>query len=119
MTKHGRKEEFIEMAAKGARIDELAIRFRMTYNEAKGFRHYHRDAIKTLAAERGLPEPFRRVRFRRDVAYVKRNTPKSTNVKKCLCCGKSFPSEGPGNRICRQCKNTSAWSVGNDLAMAV
>jgi len=31
------------------------------------------------------------------------------NIRKCLCCGRDFPSHGPGNRICPSCKTTEAF----------
>lgn len=36
--------------------------------------------------------------------------------RKCLGCGKRFMSDGPGNRVCSQCKHTSAWRDGNDYS---
>lgn len=29
--------------------------------------------------------------------------------RRCLCCGRGFESEGPGNRICGSCRNTDAF----------
>jgi len=34
--------------------------------------------------------------------------------RKCLKCEHSFPSEGPENRICPQCKNTDEWRETSD-----
>lgn len=42
-----------------------------------------------------------------------------TTKRQCLCCGKTFESEGIGNRVCRSCKNQSTWSSGGDLSMGV
>lgn len=30
-------------------------------------------------------------------------------LRPCLSCGRAFPSKGPTNRICRDCKNDSGW----------
>ncbi len=30
-----------------------------------------------------------------------------TQLRTCLCCGNEFPSIGPGNRICEECKKSS------------
>jgi IS30 family transposase len=32
---------------------------------------------------------------------------KSTQQRKCMCCEKSFSSEGPHNRLCTSCRNKS------------
>lgn len=37
-----------------------------------------------------------------------------TEERKCMCCGKTFDSEGIHNRICSKCKTTSAWQSGNE-----
>lgn len=34
-------------------------------------------------------------------------------LRPCLCCQKTFFSEGAGHRICDSCKSTSAWSSGD------
>lgn len=34
-------------------------------------------------------------------------------LRPCLCCQRTFFSEGPGHRICDGCKSTSAWSSGD------
>ena len=33
--------------------------------------------------------------------------------RKCLMCLSMFMSEGPGNRICGECKKTPAYKLGN------
>ena len=33
-------------------------------------------------------------------------------IRKCLMCGKSFPSAWVGERICRKCKSSVAWRRG-------
>ena len=33
--------------------------------------------------------------------------------RKCLMCFKQFNSEGPGNRICGECKKTPEYKLGN------
>ena len=35
-----------------------------------------------------------------------------TKVRKCLCCGSHFASEGPGNRICGRCRTTEVYCSG-------
>jgi len=35
--------------------------------------------------------------------HVQPNRDVPTSPRTCLRCGKSFPSTGPGNRICRHC----------------
>ncbi|MCG8563447.1 MAG: hypothetical protein MI824_26950 [Hyphomicrobiales bacterium] len=30
-------------------------------------------------------------------------------TRKCLMCGKPFPSEWAGERVCRKCKSSAAW----------
>jgi len=35
---------------------------------------------------------------------VKGGSPGAT-IRPCLTCGKPFPSEGPGNRMCKDCRN--------------
>jgi hypothetical protein len=32
----------------------------------------------------------------------------ATKLRKCLCCGRSFNSEGPGNRLCQSCRHTAS-----------
>ena len=46
---------------------------------------------------------------------IKRPTPASDKIKdrKCLMCLKQFLSEGPGNRICGECKKTPQYKLGN------
>ena len=36
-----------------------------------------------------------------------------TKKRKCLMCLKQFSSEGPGNRICDECKKTPEYKFGN------
>lgn len=38
---------------------------------------------------------------------VKGGSPGAT-VRPCLTCGKPFPSEGPGNRMCNPCRQRDA-----------
>jgi Zn finger protein HypA/HybF involved in hydrogenase expression len=33
-------------------------------------------------------------------------------TRRCLSCGRSFPSEWAGERVCRNCKSTEAWRRG-------
>ncbi|MBW3243569.1 hypothetical protein KUV57_12925 [Epibacterium sp. DP7N7-1] len=51
------------------------------------------------------------------VASQKLNPENAKNSKArlrpCLCCQKTFFSEGPGHRVCDGCKSTSAWSSGD------
>ena len=37
-------------------------------------------------------------------------------LRKCLCCGATFPSEGFGERICRHCKRSKTWRNASPLA---
>lgn len=32
-----------------------------------------------------------------------------TKRRRCLMCGRDFPSEGTYNRICKKCKSSQAW----------
>ena len=36
--------------------------------------------------------------------------------RKCLMCGNQFESEGVHNRICKKCKGTNAWRLGEPPA---
>lgn len=38
---------------------------------------------------------------------------RKTEKRNCLCCGKPFDSEGIHNRVCDDCKSTSAWRSGS------
>jgi|tagenome__1003787_1003787.scaffolds.fasta_scaffold20485572_3 hypothetical protein len=40
-------------------------------------------------------------------------------TRKCLCCGDTFASAGPGHRICSPCKELDAWSSPNEFSVAV
>ena len=47
--------------------------------------------------------------------YSRKPKPMDEKVKKrkCLMCLSMFISEGPGNRICNECKKTPAYKLGN------
>jgi len=38
--------------------------------------------------------------------------PDNTKTRRCLSCAETFASEWAGERICKQCKQTSAWRSG-------
>lgn len=38
-------------------------------------------------------------------------------LRTCLCCREDFISDGPGNRICNSCKESTAWSSGGDYSV--
>ena len=44
------------------------------------------------------------------------NARKNGCARNCLSCQRVFFSEGPGNRICLQCKEREAWQSGGDFA---
>ncbi len=44
------------------------------------------------------------------------NARRCGSSRRCLNCNGIFFSEGPGNRICEQCKNRHSWKSGGDLA---
>ena len=48
-------------------------------------------------------------------AYVANARRRGTS-RRCLSCRCLFFSEGPGNRICLQCKERQSWNSGSDLA---
>ena len=56
-------------------------------------------SISVKKAERAKPAPQAR-------AAVKEA------LRRCLMCGDDFPSDGPGNRICKKCKSTETWRRG-------
>jgi len=37
--------------------------------------------------------------------------------RRCLSCSRSFASTGPGNRICRKCKDLDGWTTPTDFAI--
>ena len=37
---------------------------------------------------------------------------RQNKTRKCLMCGDQFPSDGPGNRVCKNCKTTQTWRDG-------
>ena len=39
--------------------------------------------------------------------------PKKTTARVCMCCSKSFISEGPHNRLCGRCRNLSTTPFQN------
>ena len=46
------------------------------------------------------------------------NAPKTSDAtskktRRCLSCGNPFESEWVGNRVCKKCKDTTAWKSGN------
>tara|TARA_R100001086_G_scaffold101173_1_gene50707 strand:- start:453 stop:647 length:195 start_codon:yes stop_codon:yes gene_type:complete len=41
--------------------------------------------------------------------YKKPKEKENITLRKCLPCGKMFDSWGPGNRICKECKTSSAY----------
>jgi hypothetical protein len=43
--------------------------------------------------------------------------PPAIVTRACLRCGRPFPSEGPGNRICKACKNSTMWQGGGDFSV--
>ena len=47
--------------------------------------------------------------------YSRKSTPVNEKEKerKCLMCLTMFMSEGLGNRICNECKKTTAYKIGN------
>lgn len=38
-------------------------------------------------------------------------------IRPCLVCQSDFFSEGPGNRICAQCKSTKEWRAESEYAL--
>ena len=42
------------------------------------------------------------------------NARRKGTARNCMTCKRIFFSEGPGNRICLQCKDTEEWHSGND-----
>ena len=42
------------------------------------------------------------------------NARRNGKSRRCLSCNNLFFSEGSGNRICLQCKETKSWKSGND-----
>ena len=49
------------------------------------------------------------------VRILKQNMPEVTTTRKCIGCGRPFPSWGAGNRFCPKCKKTEAWQDGGDV----
>lgn len=51
---------------------------------------------------------------------ARHKTPKSekTTLRTCLCCPRKFFSEGPGNRICKPCKDERFKGLGADMVGA-
>lgn len=63
-----------------------------------------RSTVRDLCARIGL-EPHRAFERRaRQSDYVPRTPLQITTVRRCLCCGREFRSEGPHNRLCSQCR---------------
>jgi hypothetical protein len=50
--------------------------------------------------------------FTKRPKLVADKSPELPKVRGCLRCGKSFYSAWSGERICKQCKNTSSWRNG-------
>ncbi len=44
------------------------------------------------------------------------NARRRGKARHCINCRSIFFSEGPGNRVCLQCKNKHSWQSGNDFA---
>jgi hypothetical protein len=38
--------------------------------------------------------------------------------RRCLHCADNFPSEGPGHRICDDCKQLPVWGTPNDFSVS-
>lgn len=64
-------------------------------------------AVTTTVGLLGLPP--------RSRTAVKRLETRRT--RKCLKCGRGFPSGGAGNRICRPCKATEGWRDPGDYTV--
>jgi tRNA(Ile2) C34 agmatinyltransferase TiaS len=52
------------------------------------------------------------IRFKKDNEVVEDQDKVVEKLRRCLMCGRMFDSHGPGNRICKKCKSTSAWRSG-------
>lgn len=66
-------------------------------------------AVVNAANER--VSPFFRRREAADEVCKSRLSRAESNLKKCLCCGGKFLSEGPHNRLCNLCRSRDAASV--------
>ena len=52
----------------------------------------------------------------------KREASKPRNAKtprRCLCCSKTFPSHGPGNRICSDCRYGDRFSGPTEFSTSI
>jgi len=74
--------------------------------------------VYAVRREFGLPDrvmPRGRAAVLRDAAINK-----FADHRRCLMCNETFRSDGPGNRICRGCKDTPAWREGQtDYSMVL
>ena len=67
-------------------------------------RGIHRERPQPGTAQDSKPPPLRQYKKKR---------------RDCLCCQNEFVSDGPHNRICRQCKGRESWqSAGASLNVA-
>jgi hypothetical protein len=59
------------------------------------------------------PSPVARVAIR-EAGHDRRLLERAANMsrRRCLMCGEDFPSEGPGNRVCDDCKRLESWRAG-------
>jgi hypothetical protein len=89
------------------KVEAVAVGF-----TRRGSRRVTDDRLNDVSSLREGTNPLHNtaVGGRHEKSEPKRTT--EQKIRKCLICRSPFPSAWAGERICRRCKNTSAWRSG-------